>query len=50
MHDLPAAGAILFAIVLIVLMLKAGKFVTRLLLFLIVIGLFAGAWWWHQNK
>jgi hypothetical protein len=49
-HDLPAGGAGLAGIILIVLMFKAGKFAIRLLLFLIAIGLFAGTWWWHQYR
>jgi hypothetical protein len=49
-HDLLAGGAGLVGIILIVLMFKAGKFVARLLLFLIAIGLFVGAWWWHQHQ
>ena len=49
-HDLPAGGAVLVGVVLLVLMFKGGKVIARLLLFLIAIGLFAGAWWWHQNK
>jgi hypothetical protein len=49
-HDLLAGGAGLVGIILIVLMFKAGKFVARLLLFLVAIALFAGAWWWHQHQ
>ncbi len=49
-HDLPAGGAGLVGIVLLVLVFKSGKSANRLLLFLIAIALFAGAWWWHQHK
>lgn len=49
-HDLPAGGAGLLGIVLLVLVFRSGKAGHRLLLFLIAIGLFAGAWWWHQHK
>lgn len=49
-HDLPAGGAGLIGIILLVLVFKSGKSASRLLLFLIAIGLFAGAWWWHQHK
>ncbi|HUA39172.1 MAG TPA: hypothetical protein VMA35_12345 [Candidatus Sulfopaludibacter sp.] len=49
-HDLPAGGAGLVGIVLLVLVFRTGKFANRLLLFLIAIGLFAAAWWWHQHK
>ena len=50
MKDLPTGGAVLVGIVLLFLMFKVGKKVTRLVLFIIAAGLFAGAWWWHQNK
>jgi hypothetical protein len=49
-HDLPAGGAGLVGVVLLVLVFKTGKSANRLLLFLIAIALFAGAWWWHQHK
>jgi hypothetical protein len=49
-HDLPAGGAGLVGIVLLVLVFRTDKFGSRLLLFLIAIGLFAGAWWWHEYK
>jgi hypothetical protein len=49
-HDLLTGGAVLVGIVLLLLVFKAGKFFMRLLLFLIAIGLIAGAWWWHTHK
>ena len=49
-HDLPAGGAGIIGIVLLVLVFKSGKSANRLLLFIVALGLFAGAWWWHQNK
>jgi high-affinity Fe2+/Pb2+ permease len=49
-HDLPAGGAGLVGIILLVLVFKAGKTANRFLLFLIAVGLFAGAWWWHTHK
>jgi len=49
-HDLPAGGAGLIGIILLVLVFKSGKSASRLLLFIIALGLFAGAWWWHQHK
>jgi hypothetical protein len=50
LHDLPAGGAGLVGIILLVLVFKSGKMAYRLLYFLIAIGLLAGAWWWHQHK
>ena len=49
-HDLPAGGAGLVGIILLVLVFKARKLTHRFLLFLIAVGLFAGAWWWHTHK
>jgi hypothetical protein len=49
-HDLPAGGAGLVGIVLLVLAFKSGKSANRFWLFLIAIGLFAGAYWWHTHK
>ena len=49
-HDLPTGGAALIGIILLVLVFKTGKTVSRFLLFLLAIGLFAGAWWWHTHK
>jgi len=49
-HDLPAGVAVLVGIVLLILVFKSHKTGHRFLLFLIAIGLFAGAWWWHQHK
>ncbi len=50
MHDLPAGGAGLVGIILLVLVFKTRKTVHRLLFVLIAIALFAGAWWWHENQ
>ena len=49
-HDLPTGAAALVGIVLLLLVFKAGKFFIKFLLFLIAIGLLAGAWWWHTHK
>ena len=49
-HDLPTGAALLVGIILLVLVFKAGKSFVRFLLFLIAIGLLAGAWWWHTHK
>jgi hypothetical protein len=49
-HDLPAGGAVLVGIILIVLIFKTTKSFNRVLFALIAIGLFAGAWWWHQHN
>lgn len=48
--DLPTGGAVLVGIVLLFLVFKTGKAVSRFLLFIIAVGLLAGAWWWHQHK
>ena len=50
MHDLPTAVAVVVGIVLLLLVFKAGKSFIRFLLFLIAIGLLAGAWWWHTHR
>jgi hypothetical protein len=50
MHDLPAGGAGLIGIVLLVLVFRSGKTANRFLLFVIALGLFAGAWWWHEHR
>jgi len=49
-HDWLTAGIVLAGLVLLVLIIKMGRFLIRLLLFLLVIGLFAGALWWHHQK
>jgi hypothetical protein len=50
-HELLIGGAVVAGIVLLLLLVfKIGKFLTRLLLFLIAIGLLAGAWWWHTHR
>ena len=49
-HDLPAGVAVVVGIILLFLVFKRGKMLVRLLCFLIAVGLFAGAWWWHTQK
>jgi len=49
-HDLPTGAAVLIGLVLIFLVFKTGKFLTKLMFLLIAAGLFAGAWWWHNHK
>jgi hypothetical protein len=49
-HDLPTAGAVLVGIVLLFLVFRSGKSFAKVLLFLVAIGLFAGAYWWHTHK
>jgi len=49
-HDLPTGAGALVGIVLLFLVFKTGKSISRLVLFLIAVGLFAGAWWWHQHR
>jgi hypothetical protein len=49
-HDLPSGGACLVGIILLFLVFKARRTAHRFLLFLIAVGLFAGAWWWHTHK
>lgn len=49
-HDLPTGGAVLIGIVLFLLLFKAEKTFIKLAVFLIVIALFAGAYWWHGYR
>ncbi len=49
-RDLPTGGAVLVGIILLILVFRTGKDFSRLLLFIIAVGLFAGAYWWHQHK
>lgn len=49
-HDLPTGGAGLVGIFLLVLVFKTGKMLLRILFFLLAIGLFVGAWWWHTRR
>jgi hypothetical protein len=49
-HDWAAIGAGVAGLVLLMLVFKSGKMIFRLLCFLIAVGLFAGAWWWHTHK
>ena len=49
-QDLPTGVAALAGIILIFLVFKTGKFLTKILFFLIAAALFAGAYWWHTHK
>jgi hypothetical protein len=49
-RDLPTGAAALTGIVLLFFLFKTGKFFMKLMLFLIALGLFAGAYWWHTHK
>jgi hypothetical protein len=50
-HQLLTGSAVLVGILLLLLLVfKAGKFFIRFLIFLIAVGLIAGAWWWHTHK
>ena len=49
-HDLPTAAAVLVGIVLLFLIFRTGKSFAKVIVFLVAVGLFAGAWWWHQHK
>jgi hypothetical protein len=46
-HDLPVGVAALVGIVLLILVFKTAKFLMKLLLLLIALGLLTGASWWH---
>ena len=48
-HDLPTGGAGLIGIVLLILVFRVRKAGTRIILLLVAAGLFAGAYWWHQQ-
>jgi energy-coupling factor transporter transmembrane protein EcfT len=45
-HNLPAATVLLAGIAFLFLVFKAGKLVTKVVLFLIAAACFAGAYWW----
>jgi len=49
-HDLPTGVSVLVGIVLLVIVFKTGKFFSKVLLFLIAVGLFAGAYWWNSHR
>jgi hypothetical protein len=49
LHDLPTGVGALIGVVLLVLMFRAGKPFKRIILLLAAAGLFAGAYWWHQQ-
>jgi hypothetical protein len=42
--------AVLVGIVLLFLVFRSGKSFAKVLLFLVAIGLFAGAYWWHVHR
>jgi hypothetical protein len=48
-HNLPAAIGVLAGMVLLFLVFKVGKRVTKLVLFLIAAACFAGAYWWVSH-
>jgi hypothetical protein len=50
LHDLPTGGAGLAGLVLLFLVVRSGKVVTRALFLLLAIVLFAGAYWWHTHR
>lgn len=50
LRDLPTGAAVLVGVVLVILMFKTGKFITKLIFFLIAAALFGGAYWWHTQK
>jgi hypothetical protein len=50
LHELPTGAAALIGIVVLVLIFKAKKSMAKVILLLIAIGLFAGAYWWHNQK
>jgi len=49
-QDLPTAAAVFVGIAMLFFVLKGGKFLMKLLFFLIAAALFAGAYWWHTHK
>lgn len=49
-HDLPTVAAVLVGMLLLYLLFRTGKALAKLLVFLLAIALFAGAWWWHNHK
>ncbi len=49
-HDLPTGAAALIGLVLLFLVFKTGKFLMKVILLLVAVGLFAGAYWLHTQK
>ena len=49
-HDLPTGGAGLVGLFLLFLLFKTEKFLLKVLIFLVAVALFAGAYWWHQHR
>lgn len=50
LHHVPTGVAVLVGFILLVLVFKAGKFLAKLLFFVVALALFAGAYWWHTHK
>jgi hypothetical protein len=49
-HDLPTGALVLIGLILLYVILKTGKFLLKLVLLLVVAGLFASAYWWYFLK
>jgi hypothetical protein len=49
-HDLPTGALVVIGIVLLGLVFRTGKLVTRLVFVLIAAGLFAAAYWWQFQR
>jgi hypothetical protein len=49
-RDLPTGAMIVVGVVLLFLLFKVGKLVSRLLLLAVAAALFYGAYWWHTVK
>jgi hypothetical protein len=49
-HDLPTGVMVVIGVVLLFVVLKAGKFLMKIVFLLIAAGLFAAAYWWYFLK
>ncbi len=49
-HDTHAIAAVVIGILVLLFVIKAKKFVLKLILLLIAVGLFVGAWWWRKQQ
>jgi hypothetical protein len=49
-HDLPTGALAVIGIVLLFLVFRTGKLVTRPVFLLVAAGLFAAAYWWHLQR
>jgi hypothetical protein len=49
-HDLPTGVMVVIGVVLLFVVLKAGKFLMKIVFLLIAAGLFAVAYWWYFLK